>query len=189
MQRKSKGFTLLELVIVLAIFATTLGIVASIFISMIKNQKGILSQQQLENQTSYLIEYISRAVRDAKIDSTGSCLSQSNRNYLLTRHHAPSGFYQGIKFITKENVCQEFFLDTDGAIKEIKNGGVAQSIVSNTFTITHFRFILNGDKTIQVSSMGDLVQPRITFSLKARTSALEPEKIIQTTVSRMDINI
>ena len=132
------------------------------------------------------MEYISRQGRMVILDSAGTCLGSSFKNYyyVLTRYSSTSGFYQGIKFISSDNKCYEFFLDTDGAIKEIKNGSTAQNILSNKFRVNYKRFIINGDKTLHYAASSDLVLPRVTFLLDALTQSNESEKIIQNTISK-----
>ena len=187
-----RGFSLLELVIVLAIFMVAITTAVSIFASIVSQQRRILDEEELLSQASYALEYMSRAIRAAVKDDTGSCLGDSNigYNYVLTNYDSASGFYEGIKFINQSNsnACQEFFIDLDGALKEIKNAGSAQSILSNAYNIKYGRFILN--KNVQGSSPDDLVQPRVTILLNIQTKAQNPqEKIIQTTISQRNLNV
>jgi len=191
--QKSGGVTLIELVVVLAIFMIVMVITVSIFISMAERQKNILEEQEILNQTSYVAEYMSRTIRTAKIDEVGKCLSNNfiGYNYLLTHYNLSEGFYQGIEFISGDDVCLEFFLDSDGVLKEVKNKNTPQSILSSKFTIKYLRFIINGDKTLQGTSKNDLVQPRITMILDIITQETggQKERIFQTTVSQRNLNI
>jgi len=189
--QKSNGTTIIELVVVLAVFMIIIEVTFSIFISIVKHQKRILVEQEVLNQTSYITEYISRTVRDAVKDTTGGCLLDSSRIYLLTHYDSLAGFYGGIKFVTKDNVCQEFFLDTDGVLKEIKNAQAPQNILSSKFKIKYVRFIINGDKSLSIASFSDAVQPRVTMALdiEVQTGLTQQEKIIQTTISNSNLNI
>lgn len=186
----SAGLTLIELVVVLAIFMLIIGVTVSIFISIVQHQERVLVEQESLNQTSYIEEYISRTIRSAVKDIAGSCLN-SGYIYLLTHYNSSAGFYGGIKFVTKDGVCQEFFLDTDGILKEIKNGQVPQGILSSKFAIKYVRFIVDGDKSLNSVSGNNKVQPRVTIVLdiKTQTSLDQQEKIIQTTISNENLNI
>jgi len=186
----SAGLTLLELIVVLAVFLVIVGATFSIFISIIGHQKRILTGQEFLNQASYTIEYMSRSIRMAARDSFGDCLNGQPGLYLLTHPNVTSGFYEGIKFVTYNNVCQEFFLDSDGIFKEIKDNGLAQSLMSSKFKINYARIIANGDKNLQRLLQGDLVQPRITisFDIQVQSSGGQQEKILQTTVSQRNLN-
>lgn len=133
--KSSKGFTLIELIVVMAVFLFVVGAAIAIFISIIANQKKVLAEQELLNQVSYVEEYMSKALRMAKasssLDSEVTCFQESNPDadkdgyvYLLTRPDTSadpsdkeSGFYAGIKFLnqtgdspTSSPICQEFYL-------------------------------------------------------------------------------
>jgi len=124
-EKNKKGFTLIELVVVMAVFLFVVGAAVSIFLSVIQNQKKVLSEAQLLNQISYVEEYMSKAMRMATSDVVGTCLVDNSAssshpgqyyqgyNYLLTRPDIKSDFYTGIKFInlSDNNSCQEFYLD------------------------------------------------------------------------------
>ncbi|MDO8530213.1 MAG: type II secretion system protein [bacterium] len=188
-----KGFSLIELVVVLAIFVFIIDVTTIIFISVVKQQKRILVEQELLSQGSYAIEYMSRSVRGAVEDETGvSCLGGAQYAgyfYLLTRYNSETQFHEGVKFITSGNVCKEFFLD-GGVLKEAKSGEVAQPIISDKFIIRHAKFVINGDKSLVGASENDAVQPRLTMLLDVQSTAPDSEqgKIIQMTVSQRNLN-
>ena len=128
---------------------------------------------------------MSNLIQGAQNDSNGDCLglSLASYNYILTHFDLASDFYKGIKFVTKDGVCQEFFVDTDGLLKEIKNSGLPQNILSDKFDVNYVRFIINGDKTIEGSASSDSIQPRVTFVLNVATQGSQDlqNKVIQTT--------
>lgn len=210
---KSKGFTLIELIVVMAVFLFVLGSSITIFISIIQHQKRILAEEELLNQTSYVIEYISKALRMAKTDKAGDCLSDDlgvshpGHVYLLTKPDSAGGFYRGIKFINQSdsNACQEFYLDDSGEISILKenksyvpyvfqNEDSAIALISEKIKINSIRFGLNGlDGSIRGenhASDEDTNQPRITILLdvESGSGASKASKKIQTTVSRRTLN-
>jgi type II secretory pathway pseudopilin PulG len=182
----SKGFTLIELVVVLGIFILVIDVTVTIFLSVIQHQKRILAEEEMLNQASFAIEQISRGITSAVPDVTGTCLVQNLGGlYSLTHYNAATHFYQGIKFVTNEQGCQEFFIDADGFLKEVQNGGEPQNIISPQFLISYMKFVINGDKAIKDSVVSGLQTPRVTMVLKVvntEDGALS-EKVIQTTIS------
>ena len=166
-KKLSKGFTIIELVIVMAIFLFIIGAAISIFLNVLQNQKRILADQELLNQISYVEEYMSKALRMAKIDTTGDCLGVDNKGYifLLTRQDTGLDVYRGIKFINQSDgdACQEFFLDNvtpdnisnltlddpnnPVVLKELKNNtdvSKATFLTSANLKISSIRFGING---------------------------------------------
>ncbi len=193
LSKNHAGFTLVELIVVVAIFFVIIGVTFDILISTVQRQKSVLGGQELLSQTSYVMEYVSKGLRVAIKDPDGTCLGTTGYIYLLTHFNATSGFYEGVKFINQSdnNACQEFFLDIDGVLKQIKNGSAPQNILSDKFKVKYARFIVNSDKTLHIASSSDLIQPKITILLdiQTQTPGSQQEKIIQTTVSQRNLNI
>lgn len=194
--KNQEGFTLMEIVVVLALFLIITGVTIDLFVSIVQQQKRVLSEQELLNQTSYITEYISRALKMAIKDPSGSCLGQTGNVYVLT--HCPNGTFEacnGVKFInaSDSNACEEIFLDTTNptipVLKEIKNGASAQNILSDKFNVQYARFVINGDKTLHLATDTNTVQPRITllFDVRIQSSGIWHEKIIQTTASSRNL--
>ena len=59
-----RGFTLIELVVVLGLFMLIMSVTVNLFISIVRQQKMILSQQEMINQVSYVQDYFTRSLRD-----------------------------------------------------------------------------------------------------------------------------
>jgi len=138
---KGTGFTLVELVVVISVFSLIVLTASTLFVSMVQQQRRALAQQELLNQTSYVIEYMSRALRMAKKDTTGSCLGTTGINYLLTRSNS------GVKFINHSNndICQEFFLENE-RLKESKDGGTTSvPLTSESLKVNYFKINLSGE--------------------------------------------
>jgi prepilin-type N-terminal cleavage/methylation domain-containing protein len=174
-----KGFTLIELIVAIALLLAILGTAIGIFVSIVQHQRIILAEQELLNQVSYVLEYMSKALRMAGKDLTGDCLKDNfgtmypGYNYLLTR--PVNGVYTGIKFINRSDndTCQEFYLDNtdpeNSVLKETKNGlpvtGVA--LTSDKFMINFIRFGINGNNGLTTGIIGaagdNSIQPEQLF--------------------------
>jgi prepilin-type N-terminal cleavage/methylation domain-containing protein len=197
-----KGFTLVELIVVMAVFLLIIGTAIGIFISIVQDQRRILNEQELLNQTSYALEHMSKALRMAKKDTEGNCLGQDyiGYNYLLTRWDGTRGAYNGIKFINQSDndACQEFFLEYIDSnhqelgfvLKEIKKYNPAE--LDNPVLLTSSKLKINsiGFNVIGASE-NDGVQPRITISLdiQVQGDSNQPRIKIQTTVSQRNLNV
>jgi prepilin-type N-terminal cleavage/methylation domain-containing protein len=222
-----KGFTLIEMVVVMAVFLFIIGAAITIFISVVSRQKEVLSEQQLLNQVSYTEEYMSKSLRMAKKEFIEGCLVDTHSAtkddhpgyfYLLTRYDSSSTSYRGIKFLNSSGtdssgspitVCQEFFLAGTGTptdpyiLKELKNStddGDAVALTSANMHINSLKFAINGyyginSPTCSQSKCGasdaDTVQPRVTILLNVKIpgDAIEPDRMVQTTVSDRNLNV
>ncbi|MCX6718692.1 MAG: type II secretion system protein [Candidatus Staskawiczbacteria bacterium] len=200
--KNNKGFTIVELIVVMAVFLFIVGVAIGIFLSIVGQQKKVLAQQQLLNQVSYAEEYMSKALRMATTDVSGNCLGEDHMGYiyLLTRTSASGG----IKFINQSNgYCQEFFFDnyihgdlnSPMVLKELKgangvsngNDDDAAPIISGNLQITSANVYFNGGLSDGVSN-ADNVQPRLTifFNINVLGESAMP---VQITVSQRNLNV
>ena len=173
------GFTIVELLVTSVIFALVFGSAIGIFVQAINLQKYNLSHQELLNQTSYAIEYISRALRMAQIDD-GTC-GFNGQNYNIT----DSG--RRVAFKNKNGLCQSFYWNQSNNRLYIGGGGFSSNLplTSDSYEIVDLRFIKYGDEFV------DFLQPRVTFFMKIRDKNLrdKPQVIVQTTISQRNLNI
>jgi prepilin-type N-terminal cleavage/methylation domain-containing protein len=180
--KKEKGMTLVELLVVIAMLSLTITALSGIFRNVVKGQARALTSQQLMDQSSYVTEYMSRALRMAKKDD-GTCIG-NNLNYFMTR----SG--NGIKFMNYNGECQEFYLDTnDSKLKEVKNG-ITNSLTSDKIEVISFNIGPNDSW-----DQNDDLQPRVTIFLESKgkrkmlASEEQPIIKIQTTISQRNISL
>ena len=169
-----RGFTLIEIVVAMGIFSLLISSLSSIFVQVLRSQKKTLAAQEILGQTSYVLEYMSRALRMAKKDIDGVCIT-AKLNYQKTY----SG--QGIKFLNYNNICQEFYLEA-GRLKENKNSNILP-LTSASLNVSAFN-IGPDDSWDQ----NDDEQPKVPlfFEVEGRESS----KIkIQTTVSQRNLDI
>ncbi len=172
----NKAFTLVEILVAATIFSIAITIAIGLFVSAVQLQKYVLNYQQLLNQSSYFMEYMSRSLRMAEKAGDSSCII-SGKNYELTH----SG--EGIKFInSNNNECWEFF--TESRQLKINKNGTVYDLTSTDLIVNSFNISVSGD------SSGS--QPRITTLLDIRgktTNFYIPKIKIQTTISQRNLNL
>jgi len=88
---KQKGFTLLEMLVVSAIFVMTMTAMVSIFVQTNRAQKRLANSEKLQADTRYVVELIAREVRNNKVDydfytSGGDDLTAQPLNYLALKN-------------------------------------------------------------------------------------------------------
>lgn len=180
MNFKNKGFTLIELMVSITLFAIIVGVIGGIFLTSLQSQRKAISFEGILDQTSYLMEYMSRSLRMAKREMAApTCLSANNKNYELTRDD------KGIKFIDSQSICQEFYLDiVTNRLKEVKGGQEEQYLTSENSRVTAFN--------IAIFDGADL-QPKVTFLVAIEGKGLKAEQVspmeFQTTLSQRKLNI
>lgn len=178
---RQKAFTLVELMVSVAVFTVITAIVAGLFVSAIKAQRRILAQQELLDQTSYVVDYMSRAIRTARKEvSPPRCLSQAGISYELTK----AG--NGVKFVNSAGECQEFYFDSGKKQLRESKEGTENMITSERLQILSFKLKLFG------ASDTDYFQPRVSFVFDVQITGTKPEEQstikIQTTVSQRNLD-
>ncbi len=180
---QNKGFTLIELLVVIGIFSIVIGMVSVIFILGIRQQKVAFVSQTVLDQTSFALEFMSRALRMARKElSTPTCLSQNGLNYEIT---LPGS---GLKFINslENSDCQEFFLESGQLKYWKKSTGETLPLTSNKLEIAQLKFNLTG------SSQSDDLQPAVTIFLEIRGKGdIESSQRIkiQATLSQRNLDV
>ena len=195
---KNGGFTLVEMLVAIFVFITVLGASSAIFVDVIRNQKRVLANQELLNQTSYVLEYMGRAIRMAKKDDIGgtNCLTCPACNYEAT--HCVGVVCHGIKFRDyKDEYCQEFFREQVAPgiyrLKELKVKISDGTTILNDLTSADLNVEFFNIGPSDSWDQGDLDQPRVTLFLDIKRSDFPsgeaPEVKIQTTISQRNLDV
>jgi len=179
----NQGFTLLEILVAASIFAIVITAASGIFVSAIRSQGKVLGKQMAISNTSYALEYMSRAIRMAKKDQSGDCLSNADCNYSNR-----GGNLEAIRFLNHNEKCIEFLLE-QGRIRRKKSDDQTNSFDANQpFTpqqeleIKRLEFKLNGE------CQSDQQQPTVTILVWAETEQGLVLKT-QTTVAQRNLDL
>lgn len=184
----TKGYTLIEILVAIGIFTIVIAAPTGFFVTSLKGQQKALSSQELIDNVSYTLEYISRAIRMAKkeLSVPTNCLSENGLNYEIIQ----DGGKYGIKFNSYLGDCQEFFWDTnDNRLKESRNGGMPVPLTSENLEIVSFK--IGPDESWD---QNDNEQPRVTLFFEVKGTKdprpeLQPVIKIQTTISQRNLDV
>ncbi len=177
-----KGFTLVEILVAVSIFTLVVGMATGVFVSALRAQRQSLASQQLLDQTSYAMEYMSRALRMATKDLTGACIT------VKSNYENPGGDTSKIRFINhlQDDDCQEFFLEDNCLKYKIKIGAAEETsaLTSNDLKVKNFDVNLTGETQTESPNL----QPKATIFLEIEGK--EQSKIkIRTTISQRNLDI
>ena len=172
---QNKGFTLIEMVVAVAIFTLLVGTSSSIFLSSIKTQKQGLATQEILDQTSYLMEYMSRSLRMAKKDIAGACTGTAKLNYVFD-DQLP---IKCLKFLNYKGTCQQFCQEGTRLKDENSN-----YLTSANLQVSNFAVVLSG----AIQPPTDYLQPRVTISFDIVGQEQTSIKV-QTTVSQRNPDV
>jgi len=173
---KTRGYTLIEILVAVAIFFILVAGPAGLFVSAIRSQTRALALREIIDNSSHVIEYVSRSLRMARKDLNGACVD-SGYNY-----QNPAGL-STIKFLDYEGVCRQFYLS--GGILKRQSGTEDLALTSDDLEVTELKFEIVG------AGQGDAFQPKVTmlFEVKKRGALDSPALRIQTTISQRNLDV
>ena len=183
-----KGYTLIEVLVAVVVFSITVAGPTGLFISSLEGQTRTLLLGRMTESSSYSLEYMSRALRMAKKDLTGTCIDAK------TNYKNPSGI-SSIRFLKYDetlaaDICMEFLV-SGGQLGERKSAneqssglGSFSALTPNELDVTSTKFVITGQ------SQTDNLQPRVTIYFRmTKKNQSQPEIKIETTVSQRNLDI
>lgn len=161
-----RGFTLLELLVSLGIFASILLIAVGGFVRALRTERQLSQFAAVNGNISLTLEQIAREIRTGMDFCTGGSICPSS---------------DVLSFVNARGETVTYCLD-ESAIKRIVGSGPCaggQKITANNIDISNLEFVLSGN------SAGDGFPPRVTILLGAAPIDASVDYVvnIQTTVS------
>ncbi|MDQ5970362.1 MAG: hypothetical protein QG603_139 [Patescibacteria group bacterium] len=192
------GFTLVEMLIAISIFAVVATLASSLFSTFANNQKRTKVSQELLNNAQYALEIISREVKNNEIITFSSDRDERCQNLpaeysqclLFTRENGETAafVYSGSELLYVPIDCTE---DDDGQYSDcaIANAQQPATVLSadyNKVDVTSFAFFLSPDGNPYINDSFNQ-QPRVTIKMAVKYSSTKTvEQVnhyLQTTVS------
>jgi prepilin-type N-terminal cleavage/methylation domain-containing protein len=168
---KKKGFTIIELLVTISVFSIIIVGFLELFSSAFKEQGRNLNKAYLLNNASYVTEYMGRALRMAKKDINGVCISPKSNYELLSPDH--------IKFLNYKGECEEFFLENN--VLKVKRIGYVHELTPFDIQVGKLSFVVSGE------TQNDELQPKVTFALVLKNKSEQLN--LQTTISQRDLDV
>lgn len=157
--KKSKGFTLIELVVAIAIFIVIISIILSLFVTGLKGHRKVMAIQNVQENGLFLLEFIAKEIRMSEIRD-------------VTPNGNSASLY--IKRADGENITYSF----SGGTVDRTSPSTSGPLNSGEVSVSGSFYIMGiGD---------DNQQPRVTIVMKVETVGKAEEKSeisIQTTLS------
>lgn len=178
---------MVEVLVSVLIFSIITGAAMQVFITAVNSQKKILAQQEVIDQTSYAIEYMSRSIRMAKKDVDGVCIN-SKLNYENPDSNESSIMFLKLNQSEEAYFCYRFFLQNDRLMVYKKNLMTSEETVlpltstSTILSINSLKFHISDEDQY------DNLQPAVTIVWDMDGSDGVVNQI-QTTVSQRNLDL
>lgn len=172
-----RGFTLLELLLSVAIFAILATAASGVMVSAVRSYQQIGAGQNFIDNTQFALEFMSRQLRLAR-KGTPSCITGAQQNFDIFTTVNPN---DSIRFLDYQGRCIVYQL-ASSEIRQSINGAAAVSL-----TYSGMVQISDLDFTVLGASQTDTLEPRVTIRVLAQGvmqgAALGLVVPVQTTVS------
>ena len=193
--KDNKGYSLVEIMLAVALFAFVMGIALDIFQSVNQSQKSVMAAQTIQENLRYVLEVMSKEIRQAVRSDSDCWLSATNRVYNQGTIGANNNvlFFKKIEKGTNKDICVAYYVDNISnriRIRRVDITGGANIIVADSYItpenikITNFIFTPIYDNPLNVQP-ADKIQPRINLRIGAEMASgqLRHPILIQTTIS------
>ncbi|MDP3731120.1 MAG: type II secretion system protein [bacterium] len=166
--QKSSGFTIMELIVVIALSSGVFAIAAGVFVQAIKMQRRAFFIQKVQENIGFALESMAKEIRVSSI-STGNTTCPSAPAQSLSINHPVNG-----------NI--DYFLSGTDLHRRLPGPGIDTVVNSIGTQINRMGFCISGNFA------DDKIQPRVTILLTVSNGHPNPDQNIsidiQTTVSQ-----
>lgn len=169
------GFTLMEVLVVLALTIILMTAIVSVFILSLRAQRQASARQEILSASRAVVENIARSIRTSEIDFAASYAGDGDAGI--------SGIEEELYLIDSAGREVIYFNDAGGEIKMLIDGQETALTDPAKVKVTKFQFDIPYDEDLLVPQG----HPRATVVLEFQSVGIRPEEIkrinLQTTVS------
>ncbi len=174
------GFTLVEILVAISVFAIASVVIAGIFLNITGLQQNTASTQRLQNDARYILEKIAREVRSREIDYPLS----NPQTYVYFRKDELGG-YLYVCFDSANNNLKYYVSPTGDSTNCIVSG---EPINASDVKVNNVQFYVQPTAEDQWGEMpATNIQPRVTILLELENRNINERYkevlTVQTTVS------
>src|SRR3989338_6730284 len=170
--QKSSGFTIIEMIVVIALSAGVFGVAAGGFVQAIKMQRRAFFIQKVQENVGFALESMAKEIRV-------STIATSNTN-------CPNSPVQSLSINHPVNDSIDYFLSGTDLHRRLPGAGIDTILNSAGTQVNKMDFCISGN------SAGSDTQPRVTILLTVSNGHPDPDQNIsvdiQTTVSQRLLN-
>lgn len=179
--KANAGFTLLELIIAVAIFLVLIIIAGNVIFSAVRFQRVASNAQELQNNLRGALEIMGREVRLAAKDEAGTCVGTVRGNFAWS----PAA----LVFLNDRGSCLQYALAGEQVQQTVNYNSVGGSPRTETLTAASVE-VLSLQFDVFGESGNDQQQPRVLIRLSARTRGTTDNPIkLQTTLTQRELDV
>lgn len=163
--KNNKGYSLLEMIISVAIFSMVFVMITTIYFSLVDSQRSVVSTQNIQESMKFVFEVIGKEIRNAK-KSENSCIGT-----LIADEASPNKVYNTassgsiLYFKNKDDECVIYSLN-NGRFEISRDGGSSMPVTPNDIYLENLTFQIWDDDIGAFHAR----QPSVTFKVDVESS-------------------
>jgi len=151
--RNKRGQSLIEMIVVIAIFSVTMLAATDIFKWVIQGQKNALAAQTVQENIRYAFETMSKEIRMAQESDTG-CLGSG-----IYKVYNTSASNSRLYFRNQNGDCVTYYLSGNAIM--VTRAGTSAAITPDEITVSNLNFSVADDLISALHTN----QPRVTMTM------------------------
>ncbi len=173
--KNNSGFSLVEMLVSVAVFVVLITVALSIFQTVVKNQHNAIAAQSVQESMRFSLEMMSKELRSAGV-SNNTCIGGAA---IYKVYNKNDGVNDVLYFKNREGECVEY--SVVGGRLTIDRDGAALPITPDEMVISNFQVEIDDDLIAAFHS----VQPVVTIRMHAEmnSSVDKQEMDLQTSIS------
>lgn len=173
-----KGFTIVEMLVAIALFSIVTAIAVGGFTTALRTQRQVAALISVESNVSLAMEQMAREIRTGYLfchnmsnNPTCTCAAGGGPNSCGVPPTNGNVVTTDLNFFNANsaNIIYSLVPGTNALTRsDSDNGGISQAITGDTVAVKYLRFVITGNEE------GDHWAPRITISLGVAPSSTDP---------------
>lgn len=164
------GFTLIELMVSVALFSLIMILAANIFQSVINGQRDAIASRNIQESVRYSFEKLSKEIRMAQKDNAHFCIPAGNNIYWT------NGGKDQLKFLNYQNKCVCYFLNNGQFMISDQTCAGGLPLTPQKIVVSNLKFQVNDSAASSQAlvtlrmRVGVLVPGRMNETIDVQTS-------------------
>jgi len=185
----NSGFTLIEMMVALAVFMVVMTITLAAFLNIVDIQKKTEAFRKVNDNLNFSMEMIMREIREGKNYCEGNC-TDGNSFYFLSRAESiKNNVDTYVTYSLNDTNDKDQFIER--CVGNSACNGDRQRITSGDVNITSLYFTVMGEEYGSNNGGTDTNQPRVTISISGESGVkkkIQTDLDLQATVSQRKID-
>lgn len=182
----NSGFTLIEMMVALAVFMVVMTITLAAFLNIVDIQKKTEAFRKVNDNLNFSMEMMMREIREGWGYCDGSCDVEGQESFTFTSRAEKKEVTYSLNI---SNLKDQY---VERCVSNGSCGGSGQRITSGDVNITDLNFTVSGASPGPNNGGTDTEQPRVTISISGESGGakkkIKTKLDLQATVSQRKID-